>query len=562
MNFSKEIGTLIGEVFIGLIGLTVIYILKVRKDNRRIAEAARRYHTDRDTLKEHPSDVELRSAVLEIGRAYARACRLGGEDTEFNDNALMNDINTFAGISVNTPVKARRPDQKESNACSKNLENSTFRLARANGFKHDALDANREGKLTTPQKVKYLAIFTALTVAGLTFATLLIVALGRETGRSEGVWWFLLISLTVLALDLIHREFNALRDYLQGEVVAIRGMVSKDTELSVHLKDSITHRKFTYYYIVNGQRFTVNEGGYEALKEEMNYCLYFLPRSLIFVNIEALDDKGGLPQRPPILRSEASDNTGTMNRHDSDLDESCAIVTTETVNLDYLLAQADAYDAAGQWRNAIKSYEQVLFLEDSKHADIYNQLGTLYEEIDDPGLAEQSYLKALESEPGHTESMLNLGHFYTEQKRFVEALTILQRCARLTNLGNDAHIEAIKLIGEILRDQGEELHSTGWTVLTDTVGLLPAEMTASRLRSEGIPAWAWQEGAGQGYDLSLGPPGTGHVGVMKKDVVEARAILSEDVYCPQCGVELALDETEVKQGWFSCDECGELASIE
>lgn len=67
---------------------------------------------------------------------------------------------------------------------------------------------------------------------------------------------------------------------------------------------------------------------------------------------------------------------------------------------------------------------------------------------------------------------------------------------------------------------------TNWEVVTKTAGLVPAQIIAERLQSEGIPARAWQEGAGQAFGLTVGLLGTGHVIVPKAYVEQAKAILA------------------------------------
>ena len=180
-----------------------------------------------------------------------------------------------------------------------------------------------------------------------------------------------------------------------------------------------------------------------------------------------------------------------MNEDNIDLDELESLVASAPDNLELLLSMAKAYEADGQWQNAINAHEQALSLEESANAYHYCQLGTLYEEIDDYDLAEQSYLKALESEPEHTESLLNLGYLYREQEKYAEAVTVLQRCARLTNLGSDAHGEAIGLIGEILREHGGEPPSFDWWVqVAETIGTTHTGMVVEYLRERGIQAVA------------------------------------------------------------------------
>ena len=69
-----------------------------------------------------------------------------------------------------------------------------------------------------------------------------------------------------------------------------------------------------------------------------------------------------------------------------------------------------------------------------------------------------------------------------------------------------------------------EIH---WEVVAETAGLIPAHIIADRLIAEGIPARAWQEGAGQAIGLTVGLLGTGHVVVPEEHVDKARQILAE-----------------------------------
>ena len=66
---------------------------------------------------------------------------------------------------------------------------------------------------------------------------------------------------------------------------------------------------------------------------------------------------------------------------------------------------------------------------------------------------------------------------------------------------------------------------TQWEVVRETMGLAPAEIIAQRLQAEGIPARAWQEGAGQAFGLTVGLLGTGYVVVPEPYVEQAREIL-------------------------------------
>lgn len=66
-----------------------------------------------------------------------------------------------------------------------------------------------------------------------------------------------------------------------------------------------------------------------------------------------------------------------------------------------------------------------------------------------------------------------------------------------------------------------------WEVVAETAGLAPARIIADRLIAEGIPARAWQEGAGQAIGLTVGLLGTGYVVVPEEYVGEAQQILAK-----------------------------------
>jgi hypothetical protein len=67
-----------------------------------------------------------------------------------------------------------------------------------------------------------------------------------------------------------------------------------------------------------------------------------------------------------------------------------------------------------------------------------------------------------------------------------------------------------------------------WEVVARLPGITPATIVAGRLQSEGIPARAWQEGAGQALGLTVGLLGTGYVAVPEEYAAQAREILNTD----------------------------------
>jgi hypothetical protein len=67
-----------------------------------------------------------------------------------------------------------------------------------------------------------------------------------------------------------------------------------------------------------------------------------------------------------------------------------------------------------------------------------------------------------------------------------------------------------------------------WKVVTKTAGITPATIIVGRLVADGIPARAWQEGAGQAYGLTVGLLGNGYVMVPETYLEQAKAVLAEE----------------------------------
>ncbi|MDA0242857.1 MAG: DUF2007 domain-containing protein [Chloroflexi bacterium] len=67
-----------------------------------------------------------------------------------------------------------------------------------------------------------------------------------------------------------------------------------------------------------------------------------------------------------------------------------------------------------------------------------------------------------------------------------------------------------------------------WKLLTKMYSMLEAQMLVGRLETEGIPAQAWQEGAGKAYGLTVGYLGEVRVMVMAGDLARAQIIAAED----------------------------------
>jgi hypothetical protein len=72
---------------------------------------------------------------------------------------------------------------------------------------------------------------------------------------------------------------------------------------------------------------------------------------------------------------------------------------------------------------------------------------------------------------------------------------------------------------------GQEIR---WKTVAKTSGITPAHVIVGRLQSEGIPARAWQEAAGQAIGLTVGLLGTGHVQVPEEYYDQAVKLLEND----------------------------------
>ena len=83
-------------------------------------------------------------------------------------------------------------------------------------------------------------------------------------------------------------------------------------------------------------------------------------------------------------------------------------------------------------------------------------------------------------------------------------------------------------------DQADQATSPGeqsevrWEIVARMPGITPATILAGRLQAEGIPARAWQEGAGQALGLTVGLLGTGYVAVPEEYAEQAHEVLNTD----------------------------------
>jgi hypothetical protein len=67
-----------------------------------------------------------------------------------------------------------------------------------------------------------------------------------------------------------------------------------------------------------------------------------------------------------------------------------------------------------------------------------------------------------------------------------------------------------------------------WEVVYEAAGMAQAQIYVGRLMAEGIPANAWQEGAGSVFAVTVGLLGTAHVLVPQEFAEQARRILGSE----------------------------------
>lgn len=92
---------------------------------------------------------------------------------------------------------------------------------------------------------------------------------------------------------------------------------------------------------------------------------------------------------------------------------------------------------------------------------------------------------------------------------------------------NDAAATGRRVSGTTSETTGGGREPIKWVVVRKTMGYLPAQIMAERLKSDGIPARASQEGAGRALGLTVGILGEGRVLVPEEFEALARRILDE-----------------------------------
>lgn len=163
-------------------------------------------------------------------------------------------------------------------------------LAQTNNFLTSALDANRKGLLAASQILRLLgmiatnlfwSIFVLIISIGISFAAYTYLpAFGFNR-------WYALIALGIgglIALGFMTQSVTLLADLANGKASVVEGKVAK-TVLTRHSRHG-THFDYYYEVVYAHLKFEVSETAHEALVDDLEYRLYYTPRTKIMVAIE------------------------------------------------------------------------------------------------------------------------------------------------------------------------------------------------------------------------------------------------------------------------------------
>lgn len=140
-----------------------------------------------------------------------------------------------------------------------------------------------------------------------------------------------------------------------------------------------------------------------------------------------------------------------------------------------LMEKASAAAKAKNTDEAIKLYNQIV-ANDSKDFVAWTEVGTLYFGKSDYSKAESAYNKALEQKPDFMLALLNLGKLQIAQKKFAEAVPVLEKATTTDNNSPDA----FHYLGEayLQNKQG----SKAVVALNEAIRLAPVEKAEIHIR--------------------------------------------------------------------------------
>lgn len=258
-------------------------------------------------------------------------------------------------------------------------------------------------------------------------------------------------------------------------------------------------------------------------------------------------------------------------------------LATDPGDLDALFELSQIYVDAGQWDDALDLYQKALAA-DPENAALLNDLAVLYDDWGQEEAAEAHYRQALAADPAHGPAYVNLGTLLAEMGREEEAADVLQEGSQRAAEEEDRH-EAELYLHELLAEGDDEgleededwVEDADWVEIAVVGGITVAEVIATSLRAAGIPALAYQEGAGQALGLTIGALGDASVLVPESRADEARRLVEEGTFsdvemageegeedyliCPHCAATLELTDEEWEQDSVVCPACGEVIDL-
>lgn len=177
-------------------------------------------------------------------------------------------------------------------------------------FPPDALEANRAGRLTQPQRQGLRAQSRGFRKAELQFAVIITI-IGLLVWFAEGpakyatVKPLIGIGCLIIAGALVVRSFlgadTLTHDLRSGHVESVQGAITKRRVTG----DSRGNSSTSYYFDVAGTRVTVSRLAYEAAPDAGMVKIYYLPHSHHLVNMERMPDTGLPPdalKSPQVIR--------------------------------------------------------------------------------------------------------------------------------------------------------------------------------------------------------------------------------------------------------------------
>jgi protein-S-isoprenylcysteine O-methyltransferase Ste14 len=166
-------------------------------------------------------------------------------------------------------------------------------LAQANNFTAEDLQANQQGEITASQRKRgSKKIINGLVILAfsLAFALIFIVPFITGNNTNESLIFILIVGGFIIVFGAIGfwMVLNAILDMTATTPDVVEGRGHKEARRKSSGKSSRT----VYYYIIGPSEFEVPQKAFAALIEDVDYRVYFTPRTKTLISIEPT----GIPQ--------------------------------------------------------------------------------------------------------------------------------------------------------------------------------------------------------------------------------------------------------------------------